>query len=269
MYRVLLLTALLDTAGICGPGAVQQQLQTPPAPAEATWTDGRSCAAAGFDDCEGRRGEELALHPFPPADASDPYVGARYEFDAEGRYLYARREVIMAVRHALHGTNEVFPFDAPLGILDASQADGMTPGTDAGDPRHPASSHSQGGNIDLAYFQTSPDNRSRIVCGDGSVHEDGYCSDEAATLHTVDLRREAYFLAMLADFDDGNRLRVIGVDKVLAPPLAEELDRLAADGLITEKLRDRTKGRLASGDGWPYHHHHVHVSFHWWAAGGS
>lgn len=216
------------------------------------------------DDCDGRRGGEQALLHFPPADPADPYVGARYSFDAEDRYLYARRELVMAVRHALHRTNEVFPFDAALGILDASQADGLTPGSDLDDPRHPGSSHSQGGNIDLAYFQAAPDNRSCIVCGDGSVHADGYCSKEAVSLHTVDLERDAFFLAMIADFDDGRRLRVIGVDKVLQPLLEAELDRLSAEGTITEDLRDRTKGRLASGDGWPYHHHHVHVSFQWW-----
>ena len=210
-----------------------------------------------------------ALLPFPAPDPDDPYVGARYAFDAEDRYLYARREVIMATRYALHRTAEVFPFDAPLGILDICQADGLTPGTDDGDARHPGSSHGQGGNIDLAYFQIGPDNRARIVCGDGSVHEDGYCSTGASALHTVDLEREAFFLAMLADFDDGRRLRVIGVDRELQTPLEAELDRLAADGFLDEQLRDRTKGRLASGDGWPYHHHHVHVSFRWWEADGS
>jgi hypothetical protein len=232
--------------------------------AEDSWVDGDSCTGEGFEDCDGREDGALALVEFPFPDPDDGYVGDRYAFDTASNYRWARREAIMAVRWALHMVNERYPFDDPLGVIDICQSDGITPGYDIGEPRHPETTHDQGGNIDVAYFQTGPDNRARIICGDGSTHEDGYCSSAAATQHTVDLPRHAYFMAMLAQWGSGTRLRVTGIDRVIGPLVEDELARLADEGVLTAAQRDRTLSRMAYGDGWPYHHHHIHISFQWW-----
>jgi hypothetical protein len=76
-----------------------------------------------------------------------------------------------------------------------------------------------GGNIDIAYFQsdTDPYNEGTIICGDDSVHADGWC--KTADKHIVDLPRQAFFMAKLTS---NSRTRVIGIDKLIAPLVIEE-----------------------------------------------
>ena len=60
------------------------------------------------------------------------------------------------------------------------------------------------------------------------------------------------------------RLRVIGVDRVIAPLLLAEAERQEGMGWITAEMLQGFKSKLGSGDGWPFHHHHIHVSLRWW-----
>ncbi|WP_437315166.1 hypothetical protein [Sorangium sp. So ce385] len=232
------------------------------------YVDGPSCVGAGFsfDECAGFGDGGSGLLPFPFPDPEDSVVGGGYVWETFSNYRFARRELIMLVRDALAETLRAFPGTAPLSLIDVCQMNGVTPGYDVDGPRHPESTHDQGGNIDIAYFQTDGSNDGEIICGDGSKHEDGYCSSAAKRKHIVDLEREAFFMARLFR---SARTRVIGVDKIIAPFLSKTAEKLNA--LPNSDPRKITDGELASfsdrmayGDGWPYHHHHIHLSMTWW-----
>lgn len=232
------------------------------------YVDGSSCTGAGFsfDDCAGVGDGGRGLLPFPFPDPEDSVVGGGYVWETFSNYRFARRELIMLVRDALAKTMRAFPGTKPLSLIDVCQIDGITPGYDVGHPRHPESTHDQGGNIDIAYFQTDGSNNAEIVCGDGSRHEDGYCSAAAARRHFVDLERQAFFIAKLFSSE---RTRVVGVDKVLAPQIlntAAALRRLPRGNpkRISAAELASFSDRMAYGDGWPYHHHHIHLSMQWW-----
>lgn len=232
------------------------------------YVDGPSCTGAGFsfEECAGLGNGGSGLLPFPFPDPDDSVVGGGYVWETFSNYRFARRELIMLVRDALAETMRAFPGTTPLSLIDVCQIDGTTPGYDVGQPRHPKSTHDQGGNIDIAYFQTDGANNAEIICGDGSRHEDGYCSSAAQRSHIVDLERQAFFMAKLFR---SPRTRVIGVDKVIAPFLsrtAAELNRLPANDprKITDRELASFSDRMAYGAGWPYHHHHIHLSMDWW-----
>ncbi|WP_437620572.1 hypothetical protein [Sorangium sp. So ce1151] len=232
------------------------------------YVDGPSCVDAGFsfDECAGFGEGGSGLLPFPFPDPDDSVVGGGYVWETFSNYRFARRELIMLVRDALAETMWAFPGTTPLSLIDVCQINGVTPGYDIGDPRHPESTHDQGGNIDIAYFQTDGSNDGEIICGDGSKHEDGYCSSAAKRKHIVDLEREAFFMARLFR---SPRTRVVGVDKIIAPFLSRTAARLNA---LPERDRRRItddelasfSDRMAYGEGWPYHHHHIHLSMSWW-----
>ncbi len=122
--------------------------------------------------------------------------------------------------------------------------------------------------MDVAYFQTDGQNDMELICNDGSVHNDGYCSPAAAELHTVDLPRQAFFMAQLAA---SPRLRTIGVDQVIAPLIAQAANDLTdlPDG-DPRKLTGAQAAAVSSaqsyGSGWPFHHHHIHISLDWWSS---
>lgn len=233
------------------------------------YEDGASCTGAGFsfDDCigTGQNGEGLLPFPFPdPKDA----LGEGYDFASFGNYRFARRELVMLVRNALTETRRAFPGTTKLSFQDICQRDGVTPGYDVDSPRHPQSTHDQGGNIDISYFQTDGSNDAEIVCGDGAKHEDGYCTSKATMTNFVDFPRQAFFMAKLFA---SARTRVVGVDVVLAPLIqsaAESLSRLPKGDpkRISAAELQGFSTRMASGDGWPYHHHHIHLSMNWWGS---
>ncbi|WP_437631923.1 hypothetical protein [Sorangium sp. So ce854] len=232
------------------------------------YVDGPSCVSAGFsfDECAGFGDKGSGLLPFPFPDPDDSVVGGGYVWETFGNYRFARRELIMLVRDALAETLRAFPGTTPLSLIDVCQINGVTPGYDVGSPRHPESTHDQGGNIDIAYFQTDGSNDGEIICGDGSKHEDGYCSSAAKRKHIVDLERQAFFMARLFR---SPRTRVIGVDKVIAPFLSKTAARLNAlpardPRRITDAELASFSDRMAYGSGWPYHHHHIHLSMDWW-----
>lgn len=235
------------------------------------YKDGQTCTGAGFSfaDCEGRGSGGSGLIPFPFPDPSDPVVGDGYDFASYSNYRFARRELVMLVRHALAETRKAFPGTKPLSLIDICQMDGVTPGYDVGDPRHPQSTHDQGGNIDISYFQTDGANDAEIVCNDGATHGDGYCTSAATQKHVVDLPRQAFFMAKLFA---SPRTRVIGVDTVLAPLLRSAAQQLASlpsgdRRRISQSELSSFSSHMAYGSGWPYHHHHIHLSLQWRSSG--
>jgi len=236
------------------------------------WSDGATCTPTyPVDECEGRPNGSLRLIQFPFADPQDPYVGDGYRFDSDTNYRWLRRELIMLVRHAIHETQLRFGGTLPLGLIDMCQRDGITPGYDINDPRHPETTHDQGGNIDIAYYTTLAGNplaynEARIICGptENSNNDGAFCTAAAATQHVVDLPRQVYFMTKIMDHP---RLRVVGADQVIAPLLVAEAQRQFGLGWMTQTQRNRWNTRLAYGEGWPYHHHHIHVSMNFWDSG--
>ena len=202
------------------------------------------------------------LIQFPHPDSSDPYVGEGYVLEHASGYNWLRREVIMRIRYAIHETQKKFPGTKGLGLMDMCQIDGITPGFDVGQPRHPETTHDEGGNIDVAYYQTVGSySQGQVICDPQGAATDGYFCTSVAN-HIVDLPRTAYFLAKL---NEGNRFRVAGADKLIAPLILEAIDDLKNSGAISSSLATKTKNSLAYGDGWPFHHHHLHLSFKWWS----
>jgi hypothetical protein len=228
------------------------------------WQDGALCTDAfGFDECRGYNGASTGIvHHFPFARSDDPYVPDGYMLESYSSYRWLRRELMMLVRHGIHEVQQRFRGTTGLGLLDMGDKNAVTPGFDVGDPRHPESTHDQGGNIDIAYYQTDGDNDGQIVCGaNENANNDGYfCTSTQG--HIVDLPRTAYFMAVLARHP---RLRVIGVDQLLAPLIQEAARKLRDDGDITSGEYQDLVDSMAYGDGWPFHHHHMHVSMRWWS----
>jgi len=249
------------------------------------FSDGRDCGAPYTTaDCTGRDAQGRAnLVQWPYAAPDDPYTGDAWRFDSMANYRWIRREVMMLVRYALRETRAKFENTKPLGLIDMCQRDGITPGYDVNDPRHPESTHDQGGNIDIAYFTTLasngslPYNEARIICNpsEGAVQSGAYCAASASNTHVVDLPRQVYFMAKLYE---SARIRVIGADRVIGPLLQQEAARQLSEGWITAAQKNSFTSRLAfdamncesnSSCGWPFHHHHIHVSFKWWSQGRS
>jgi hypothetical protein len=232
------------------------------------YKDGGDCTSEySFDECVSQAPGGAKLLPFPFPNASDD-LGDLYQWDTYANYRFARREMLMMIRHALAETAKAFPGTTPLGLIDVCQIDGITPGYDVGSPRHPETTHDQGGNIDIAYFQTDGNNSAEIVCGDGSSHADGFCSSAATEKHIVDLPRQAFFMASLYK---SSRIRVIGVDTIIAPLLLQAAKDLNSKEptdpqYISNSALSGFSGKMASGSGWPYHHHHIHLSLQWWSA---
>lgn len=229
-----------------------------------TWQDGASCTDLyAADLCRGFDGTARGvLHHFPHPSPTDTFVPSGYRFEGYSSYRFARRELIMLVRHAIHEVQQKYPGTGPLSLMDMSDMDGLTPGFDVGEPRHPETTHDQGGNIDVAYYQTDGSNNDAIVCGpsEGANHDGAFCTSTAG--HIVDLPRTTYFLAQVAA---SPRTRVIGLDTRLAALITAEAARLRDAGDITSKQHDDLTARLAYGEGWPYHHHHIHISLRWWS----
>jgi hypothetical protein len=237
----------------------------------APYSDGPDCSSEyDSDDCLGLEDNQIKLYQFPLPDPDDGFVGNGYLLQNYLPYRWARREVIMYIRYALYEVQQQFPGTNPLGIIDISQQDGLTPGMDTCNLRHPETTHSQGGNIDVAYYQTGSDNSARIICDADSGSHDGYfCDPSAVDTHIVDLERTTYFIAKLSCLPDcdNTRFRVAGVDKVIGPLIEETALKLKNDGIISDDEYNNLSNMFTYGDGWPFHHHHIHLSFKWWETG--
>ena len=183
----------------------------------------------------------------------DNGVEEGYFVEHEPHYSNLRREVIYVVREAALRTYEAFPDTNPIATLDMSERDGDTPGRMRGQLRHPEGTHVEGNDIDIAYYQTGEDNAGRPVC----PHDNYFCTDDPILL---DARRSAYFIVQL---NETPLTRVIGVDPMIKTAMVAELAGLEDDGLITSSQRSSFTYKLASGDGWPFHQHHMHFSWSW------
>jgi hypothetical protein len=180
-------------------------------------------------------------------------------------HSYLRRDLMYLIKYATAKVaRKTATWDygnvEPLGLGDMSEANGAIPGTSTGFPQHPEGTHTDGCDIDTAYYQLyAPDNLLRAICdytdGETIVYN---CVDEP---YALDKWRTALFLAYLSEHP---RLRVIGVDGKVGPILQNTLDELAGSGFIASSLRARiplTYEITDIGRGWySFHYGHLHIS---------
>jgi len=182
----------------------------------------------------------------------EPAVGRGYEVASNERYL--RRDLMMRVQHAAARVADAMG-GHPVTLLDMSERDGAIPGTAQGFPAHPFGSHTDGHDIDVAYYQLgTPDNHVRPVC----VVDDHHCIGPPEKL---DACRTALFIA---DLFETPGIRVVGVDGRVGPAVEACLDRLVAGGTLDRATRERVALAYEvedTGLGWyRFRFGHMHVS---------
>lgn len=257
---------------------------------QVDWEDGASCTASfSGSDCAALNGgyhDSSKMLQFPVSHAADPYVGdGTYTDNAlsmsnfgppiqtPSSRLWARRELIMAVRHAVHEVQAAFPGTAPLGIGDISMPDGTTP------EGHPNGTHYSGANIDIAYYihpdyHGSHGNLSyRHICCEAALSDwdcvdtntsssnYGTCVAGSENTHITDIPRTAMFMAKLAAT---GRVRVLGVEAKIDGAIDGGLDDLVDQGLITASERSAAHSVIVTANdhgSWIWHFNHMHVSF--------
>ena len=214
------------------------------------WHEGKNCdsfySSVGSGDESGPCNRIMQF----PGHNSD---SDGYKVEHQAHYSNLRREVAYLVSYATQETTAAFAGTNPLALMDMSEQEGETPGTMVSSLRHPEGTHVDGNDIDIAYYQNGADNSGRAVC-----ENDGYFCTGSPTL--LDAERTAYFMAKLFD---SNHVRVIGVDTKIAAALFDAADDLKDSGKITTAQRNKFDSDMAYGDGWPFHHHHLHFSWDW------
>lgn len=186
------------------------------------------------------------------------------ETEANQYRSYARRDLVMLVQYAAATVAERASKwsgnGGRLGLGDMSEADGAIPGTRIGAAGHPQGTHTDGFDIDTAYYQTgTSDNKLRPVCPHiESGTDQSRC---IAPPTNLDVPRTAFFIGLL---HDSPRLRVVGVDGQVGPLVLQGIATLCQAGQLTNsacsspKLAYETEN---TGGGWyRFHHHNMHVS---------
>ena len=179
---------------------------------------------------------------------------------------WLRRDTIMMIQYAsayvaCKAADWSFGNGGPIGLIDMSEEDGSIPGTSIGMPGHPPGTHTNGFDIDAAYYQVNtPDNRPRPVCDHYEGGQEAYhCT---APPHLLDPWRTALFIGALQQHPD---LRVIGCDGKVGPMVMDAMQVLCADGWLSPFACNNdslTYEEENMGYGWfLFHHHNMHISF--------
>lgn len=241
---------------------------------EEIFTDGFENAGSECGDlptmlCEGTEQFCAELLPFEPVQGPgyDNYpingetIGDQYR-------SFLRRDLMMLIKHAAAKVACVARewesgHGAPIGLGDMSEADGSIPGTSTGSPGHPAGTHENGLDIDVAYFQNgTPDNHLRPICDtldDGT--EAYHCT---APPHLLDTDRTALFIGYLAGHP---RLRVVGVDGQAGLLIEAVAGELCTKGLLTSSECSALAQKLVyevtdQGFGWfLFRFQSMHISY--------
>jgi len=256
---------------------------------EIPWQDGPLCEALfSAESCRskyaGGSHDPSQLIVFPNGNPLDAFIGDAVYFDnglsAFGNppitftsARYGRRELIMAVRNAIHAVQLEFPGTAPLSIGEVSMPDGTTP------YGHPNGTHYYGANVDIAYYidpayHTVAGNLAyRQICCDAPLNDwdcvdtntgssnYGNCVTGSESTHIVDLPRTALLVAKLVA---SGRIRVIGFEAKIQAGFNAAVDDLVTAGVISVGEGNGAKGNIATSndDGsWIWHFNHMHVSF--------
>lgn len=257
-----------------GEGATPSPSSPAPTPNGATepgrdgglGADGGECALPARDCTEGAT-ECGKIVPFEPVKGPGydnyPLNGET----AQNQYRsFARKDLVMLVKwvtafvacKAKPGTGN----GAPLGLGDMSEANGAIPGTSIGSPGHPSGTHTNGFDMDIAYYQArGTNNNLRPVCPYLEGGRDAYHCVGAPD--NLDVHKTALALGA---FYESERVRIIGVDGQVGPLVQAELTKICAEGTLSEKACSRAKSGITfettdQGRGWYlFHHHHFHVS---------
>ncbi len=227
---------------------------------------GPTCTSLPALECTGGATYCAELVPFEPVQGPgyDNYP-INGETSTNQYRSYLRRDTMMLIQYA---TAKVACKTAgwtsgdnwPLGLGDMSESDGSIPGTSVGSPGHPSGTHTNGFDIDLAYYQTGQsDNHLRPICDHYENGQDVYHCTSAPT--SLDAWRSALFIGYLAEHPS---LRVIGVDGQAGGPITAALNQLCTDGWIDAAACQNVSLAYEvtnQGYGWfQFHHHHMHVS---------
>ena len=180
---------------------------------------------------------------------------------------YLRRDTMMLVKYAAayvecKAKSWTTGNGKPIGLGDMSEQNGAIPGTSIGEPGHPQGTHTNGFDIDMAYFQTTTaDNHLRPVCEHTVNGKEAYHCTKAPDI--LDLWRTTLYIGALLT---SSRTRVIGVDGKIGPLIEAAMPTLCAGGWLPQTACNKVKSKLAyevtdQGYGWYYfHHHHMHLS---------
>jgi hypothetical protein len=193
-----------------------------------------------------------------------PTRGNGYAVTHGSRLSWMRRDAMLSVKYASASVACVYKGTPPLGLGDMSLQNGGTPTDTSGRLRHPKGTHTQGSDIDLAYYQVNqPNNYLRAVCPHVVNGKDQYHCTGAPKF--LDAEKTAFFLAKILE---SGKVRVIGVDGKIGPLLMTAIDKLYQKGLVTDALRKLFKNGAITyevtdkGRGWyRFHHHHAHISY--------
>lgn len=258
---------------------------------QTPYVDGPDCEAAGYSkhQCQGitpdGRLDVSQYIVFPAGHPADPYIGDGVFFDSglsrsntpsyvPSSARWARREMVMAIRHAVHVVQQTYPGTTPLGVGEISMIDGTTPNG------HPNGTHYYGANVDLAYYIREEHQRQwgnityRPICSDqedladwshvdtdNSTGNYGECIPGSEDTHIVDIPRTALLFATMCAT---RRVRVFGVDTSIAAQLKAEYRRLLDAEMISQEAFNicmRTQASADDDGSWVWHFNHSHVSF--------
>jgi hypothetical protein len=221
---------------------------------------GPTCNNLPQRDCSGPKCSDIVVF--------DPRVTPHYDdypINGEKSYgeqyrSYIRRDLKMLIAYASARTlckSAAWKTGngGALGLGDMSEANGAVPGTSVGQPGHPASTHTNGFDIDLAYYQkNTANNYLRPIC----QHADYHCS---AAPHLLDVWRTAMFLGSVFE---SNRVRVVGVDGQAGTVVTAAINELCTLGWLDSFACSHVKMAFEvtnMGYGWfQFHHHHAHIS---------
>jgi len=216
----------------------------------SSWHEGLDCDEFFPDeDPDDEDGPCNRIMMFPQTNS----VEEGYFVEHQAHYSNVRREVAYLVRYAARETSAQFEDTEPLAFMDMSQADGDVPGRMVGSLRHPEGTHENGNDMDIAYYTHSDGNNGKVVC----ENDNYFCTGPASDL---DVDRTTYFLAKLMNSE---HVRVTGVDPAVAELVEPRAYEMEDEGLITNTERQKVVGLMAYGSGWPFHHHHIHLSWNW------
>ncbi|MFT7622761.1 MAG: hypothetical protein ACI9WU_001936, partial [Myxococcota bacterium] len=270
------------TAGSCASGYLCSAASgkcVPDLTGGPTGAPGPACSNLPPKDCTGTNAYCGELMQFTPPNGTGytdyPLNGETWENQYRS---FARRDMIMLIKWATAyvdckasgwGGGNGFP----LGLGDMSEANGAIPGTSIGSPGHPANTHEDGYDMDIAYYQNAGnDNYLKAVCdytigGANQYH----CVSEP---YLLDVWRTALFLGALFSSE---RTRVIGVDGQVGTLVSQALQVLCADGWLpaascvpaNQNLACEIEGEPEPGNicwkengafWFNHHHHHLHLS---------
>jgi hypothetical protein len=240
----------------CVGGSCQPDVTLGPGPGKGP---GPTCANLPQRDCVGSNcGDLVVFNPRTTPHYDDYPINGE---TASNQYRsYIRRDLAMLLDYASAKTyckSQGWPGNGgPLGFGDMSEVNGDIPGTAINQPGHPPNTHTNGHDIDLAYYQQNTvDNKLRPIC----THADYHCT---APPHLMDTWRTALFLGYIFE---SKTTRVIGVDGQAGPMIKSAISQLCQDGWL-DSFACSNAARLAyetvnMNYGWYYfHHHHAHIS---------